>query len=158
MVDVGDKTTTERTAVASATVRMSTALIEAIREGNVAKGQVLEVARIAGIQAAKRTSELIPLCHGLPLSWVDVEAALHDSHLQLWATAKTRAQTGVEMEALTAVTVAALTVIDMGKAIDRHMVITDVKLLAKSGGRHDFDVRRPASTSAATTGTADPEK
>lgn len=139
MVDVHDKAPSDRRAVASARVRISPELHKAITEGTTSKGPVLEVARIAGIQAAKRTAELIPLCHGLPLSHADVEAEVSKEHIQLQATVRTYAQTGVEMEAMTAVTVAALTLIDMGKAIDRHMVIEDVRLVAKSGGRHDFD-------------------
>ncbi len=135
MVDVGDKPLTVRRAVAEGRVRISAALAEAIRSNQLAKGNLLEVARLAGIQAAKRTDELIPLCHSLPLDAVDVRASLGDGCVRLWAEARTTWKTGVEMEALTAVAVAALTVIDMGKAIDRAMVIEGVRLIEKSGGR-----------------------
>ena len=156
MVDVGDKATTQREAVAEAFVRISPALAQAIQAGEVKKGNVLEVARIAGIQAGKRTAELIPLCHTIPLSQVNVTAAIEAGRVQLRATARTRGQTGVEMEALTAVTVAALTIIDMGKAIDRHMVIDGVRVLAKTGGRHDFlesDTGEPPTPAASTAGS-----
>ena len=135
MVDVGDKPLTVRRAVAAGRVRVSAALAEAIRANTVAKGNLLEVARLAGIQAAKRTDELIPLCHSLPLDAVDVTATLGDGCVKLRAEARTTWKTGVEMEALTAVTVAALTVIDMGKAIDKAMVIEGVRLIEKTGGK-----------------------
>ncbi|MEX0655781.1 MAG: cyclic pyranopterin monophosphate synthase MoaC, partial [Phycisphaeraceae bacterium] len=123
MVDVGDKPVTRRRAVAEGRVRISAKLAEAIEANALAKGNLLEVARLAGIQAAKRTDELIPLCHGLPLDAVQVEAWLAEGYVHLRAEASTSWKTGVEMEALTAVSVAALTVIDMGKAIDKAMVI-----------------------------------
>jgi cyclic pyranopterin phosphate synthase len=135
MVDVGDKPLTPRRAVAEGRVRISRELAACIRESRVAKGNLLEVARLAGITAAKRTDELIPLCHSLPLDAVDVAATLHEAHVHLRAEARTTWKTGVEMEALTAVAVAALTVIDMGKAIDKAMVIEGVRLVEKSGGR-----------------------
>nr|WP_281381541.1 cyclic pyranopterin monophosphate synthase MoaC [Conexibacter arvalis] len=139
MVDVGDKAHTDRRAVARATVRMSAATAAAVRDGDAPKGDVLGPARIAGIQAAKRTWELIPLCHQLPLSSVDVTAEVEvgerDGRVVLVATARTRAQTGVEMEALTAASVAALTVYDMVKALEKGVEIADVVLLEKSGGR-----------------------
>lgn len=135
MVDVGDKPLTVRRAVAVGRVRISEALAEAIRANQVAKGNLLEVARLAGIQAAKRTDELIPLCHSLPLDAVDVQATLGDGCVELCAQARTTWKTGVEMEALTAVAVAALTVIDMGKAIDKAMVIEGVRLVEKTGGK-----------------------
>jgi len=134
MVDIGGKAVTSRRAVAEARVRISAALRDAIAQNAVVKGSVLEVARLAGIQAAKRTDELIPLCHSLPLDAVDVQAVLGDDHVRLTATARTTGKTGVEMEALTAASVAALTVIDMGKAIDKAMVIEHVRLLEKTGG------------------------
>ncbi|MEX0886388.1 MAG: cyclic pyranopterin monophosphate synthase MoaC [Phycisphaeraceae bacterium] len=135
MVDVGDKAVTRRRAVAEAHVRISPALADAIESHTLAKGNLLDVARLAGIQAAKRTDELIPLCHSLPLDSVDVEAWLEPGLVRLRAAASTSWKTGVEMEALTAVTVAALTVIDMGKAIDKAMVIEAVRVVEKTGGR-----------------------
>jgi cyclic pyranopterin phosphate synthase len=136
MVDVGTKEITSRRAVADGRVRVSAALAEAIRANTLKKGNLLEVARLAGIQGGKRTAELIPLCHTLPLDHLSVEASLDDSSVYLRAEARTHARTGVEMEALTAVVVAALTVIDMGKAIDPAMRIEGVRLLEKSGGVH----------------------
>jgi len=121
--------------VAEARVQASAELIGKIASNSLKKGNLLDVARLAGIQAAKRTDELIPLCHSLPLDHVDVEARITENHVELRAEASTFSKTGVEMEALTAVTVAALTVIDMGKAVDRTMVIESVRLLEKSGGR-----------------------
>jgi cyclic pyranopterin phosphate synthase len=135
MVDVGDKAVTQRTATAEGFVRISPALAGAIRANTLKKGNLLETARLAGITAAKRTDELIPLCHTLPLDAVDVRAALEDGRVRLTATATTHARTGVEMEALTAVTIAALTVIDMGKAIDKTMVVEGVRVIEKHGGR-----------------------
>jgi len=135
MVDVGDKPLTVRRAVAEGRVRISEALAEAIAANQLAKGDLLQVARLAGIQAAKRTDELIPLCHSLPLDAIDIQATLGDGHIKLRAEARTTWKTGVEMEALTAVTVAALTVIDMGKAVDKAMVIEGVRLIEKTGGK-----------------------
>ncbi len=135
MVDVGDKPVTTRTAVASGFVRMAAATTEAIRSRRTPKGDPLEVARLAGIMAAKRTSELIPLCHSLPLSHADVQLDLHTDGIAIIATASTESKTGVEMEALAAAAVAALTIYDMCKAIDRAMVITDIRLESKTGGR-----------------------
>ena len=136
MVDVGDKPITARSATAEGFVRISPELARAIRENTVKKGSVLEVARLAGILAAKRTDELIPLCHTLPLEAVDVEAVLEPGRVRVTATVRTQARTGVEMEALTAVAIACLTVIDMGKAIDKAMVIEGVRVTEKRGGRH----------------------
>ena len=138
MVDVGHKETSERRAVARAVVRMAPETIEALRRGDAPKGDVVGTARIAGIQAAKRTSELIPLCHPLPLTFVDVSAEITDREVVLTAEARTRAETGVEMEAMTAAAVAALTVYDMVKGIERGVEVTEVALLEKSGGRHDW--------------------
>ena len=135
MVDVGAKAATERRAVASARVLMSPATIEAVRAHRTPKGDPLEVARLAGIMAAKRTSELIPLCHPLSLSHVEVRAELTDEGARLEAEAATTGQTGVEMEALTAVTIAALTVYDMCKAIEKGITITDIRLDTKTGGK-----------------------
>ena len=139
MVDVGEKPITHRRAVAEALVRVSPALAEAIRSNTLKKGDLLAVARLAGIQAAKRTDELIPLCHSLPLEHVGVEATLEDApsgrRVRLVASASTTAKTGIEMEALTAAAIAALTVIDMGKAVDKGMVVEGLRLLEKTGGR-----------------------
>ena len=140
MVDVGGKAVTERRARARALVRMATETAAAVERGDMPKGDVIATARIAGIQAAKRTAELIPLCHPLPLSFVDV--AIHvdaaEGTVTLRAEARTSAQTGVEMEALTACTVAALTVYDMVKGIERGVEIVEIGLLEKTGGRHDW--------------------
>lgn len=136
MVDVGDKDVTRREAVAAASIVMQPDTLALIESGGHSKGDVFAVARIAGIQAAKRCSDLIPLCHPLPLSSVKVElqanAAAHS--VDITATCKLAGRTGVEMEALTAASVAALTIYDMCKAVDRGMVIGDVRLLSKSGG------------------------
>jgi cyclic pyranopterin phosphate synthase len=138
MVDVGGKEVSDRRAVARAVVRMSAETLDAVRRGNAPKGDVIGTARIAGIQAAKRTAELVPLCHPLPLSFVDVSAELGQTEVLLTAEARTSAQTGVEMEAMTAATVAALTVYDMVKGLERGVEIVEVALLEKSGGRHDW--------------------
>jgi cyclic pyranopterin phosphate synthase len=138
MVDVGGKPVTERRARARATVRMSAETAEAVARGDAPKGDVIGTARIAGIQAAKRTAELIPLCHPLPLSFVDVEAELRETEVVLTAEARTSGQTGVEMEAMTAAAAAALTVYDMVKGLERGVEIAEVVLLEKSGGRHDW--------------------
>ncbi len=163
MVDVGDKAITRRTATASAWVKTTAAVVLAIRRQAVAKGDVLAVARIAGIQAAKRTDELIPLCHSLPLDAVEVDLTLGRSVIRISATASVSGRTGVEMEALTAVAAAALTVYDMCKALDRGMVIEAIQLEAKSGGRSGQWKRAKSSgvsrsakaaASAKRTGTA----
>jgi cyclic pyranopterin monophosphate synthase len=137
MVDVTGKQETHRVARAGGTIKMKAATLDAIRGNMVAKGDVLAVARLAGIMAAKRTDELIPLCHPLPLHDVDVALTLDATlpGIRVDATAQTVARTGVEMEALTAVSVALLTVYDMAKAIDRDMIIGDIILLAKTGGK-----------------------
>jgi cyclic pyranopterin phosphate synthase len=137
MVDVGPKTTTHRIAVASGEIQMLPATLALIESGNAKKGDVIGIARIAGIQAAKKTSDLIPLCHPLALTRValDFEMAHNPPSVRCTATVETHGQTGVEMEALTAVQVALLTVYDMCKAVDRGMTITDVKLLVKLGGK-----------------------
>jgi cyclic pyranopterin phosphate synthase len=135
MVDTGAKPETARRAVATARVMMSPETVAAIREHRTPKGDPLETARLAGIMAAKRTSDLIPLCHTLPLTHVDVRAEIQDEGVFIEAEASTRAQTGVEMEALTAATIAALTVYDMCKAVDKAMTVTDVQLEEKTGGK-----------------------
>jgi cyclic pyranopterin monophosphate synthase len=138
MVDVGGKDVTDRRARACATVRMAADTAAAVARGDAPKGDVLGTARIAGIQAAKRTAELVPLCHPLPLSFVDVTAEVGDTEVVLTAEARTSARTGVEMEAMTAAAVAALTVYDMVKGLERGVEIAEVVLLEKSGGRHDW--------------------
>jgi len=135
MVDVGGKAETQRVAIALGTIRMAPTTLAALRDGKVPKGDVLAVARIAGIMAAKRTAELIPLCHPLALDAVSVEFAFVDDGIEARATASLTGRTGVEMEALTAVSVALLTVYDMAKAIDKAMVIDGVRLVEKRGGK-----------------------
>lgn len=135
MVDVHAKEPTDRMARAEGFVRISAELERRIRENSLAKGSTLEVARLAGILAAKRTADLIPLCHSLPLEGVDISAEVQPGRIRIEACVRTHARTGVEMESLVAVTVACLTVIDMGKSIDRWMVIDGVRMLEKRGGR-----------------------
>ena len=137
MVDVGEKAVTTRTAVAAGEVRMTPATLAAIRDGAAPKGDVLAAARIAGIMAAKRTPELIPLCHTLLLTKAAVEFEIDEaeSRVLITATVRCNGQTGVEMEALTAVSVAALTIYDMAKALDKAMVIGNIRLLEKQGGK-----------------------
>ena len=135
MVDVSAKEVTARTATARVRVAMLPATVQAITSGETRKGDVLGVARLAGIMAAKRTADLIPLCHPLPISAVTVDLAPMGDAVEIEATVRTSGRTGVEMEALTAVSTAALTVVDMIKAIDRAAVITDVRVISKSGGR-----------------------
>ena len=137
MVDVGGKERSDRRAVARAVVRMSPETAAAVQRGDAPKGDVVSTARIAGIQAAKRTAELIPLCHPLPLSYVDVSIAVGPETL-VTAEARTSAQTGVEMEAMTAAAVAALTVYDMVKGVERGVEIGPVALLEKTGGKEDW--------------------
>jgi cyclic pyranopterin phosphate synthase len=138
MVDVGSKAVTDRRARARATVRMAPDTAAAVERGDTPKGDVVATARIAGIQAAKRTAELVPLCHPLPLTFVDVAVEVGQAEVVLTAEARTSAQTGVEMEAMTAATVAALTVYDMVKGLERGVEIAEVVLLEKTGGRHDW--------------------
>jgi cyclic pyranopterin monophosphate synthase len=143
MVDVGAKQVTDRRAVARAVVRMTAETAAAVRSGDAPKGDVVSTARIAGIQAAKRTAELIPLCHPLPLTFVDVRIEVADDLVEIESEARTSARTGVEMEALTAASVAALTVYDMVKGLERGVEIAELALVEKSGGRHDW--RRASS-------------
>lgn len=146
MVDVGGKAVTLREAIARARVVVSPGILRLVREGAITKGDVLTVAEIAGVQAAKRTAELIPLCHPLPLSYAGVTLSLDEAAhaIEIEATCRTRASTGVEMEALTAVSIAALTVYDMTKALDRSIEIGEVWLLEKTGGASG-DYRRARS-------------
>jgi cyclic pyranopterin phosphate synthase len=138
MVDVGAKPDSERIAVAAGQVIMQAETLRLIRAGMIKKGDVLTIARIAGIMGAKKTSDLIPLCHPIPLTHVDITLELDESTsaVNITATARTIGKTGVEMEALTAVTTAALTIYDMAKAVDRAMRISDIRLIEKSGGVH----------------------
>jgi cyclic pyranopterin phosphate synthase len=138
MVDVSDKAVTTRDAVASGRITMSREAIRQIRSGAVKKGDPLQTARLAGIMAAKRTSDVIPLCHPLALSHVDVELLARKDGYDIMARVRTTAQTGVEMEALHAVAVAALTIYDMIKAVDKAMVIGPIRLVEKRGGRSDY--------------------
>ena len=142
MVDVGEKPITTREALARGAITMSAAALRQIRSGKVAKGDPLQTARLAGIMAAKQTSALIPLCHPLPLTHVNVELTPTRRGYRIEARVRTSAQTGVEMEALTAVSVAALTIYDMVKAVDKEMVIGDVCLVEKKGGRSGHYKRR----------------
>ena len=135
MVDVGGKAETQREAVATGRITMSAEAARAIRDGAVAKGDVLAVARVAGIMAAKRTSDLVPLCHPLPLTRAAIDLAVDETGVTATATVATAGRTGVEMEALTAVSVALLTVYDMAKAIDKAMTIEGIRLLTKTGGK-----------------------
>jgi cyclic pyranopterin phosphate synthase len=134
MVDVGDKPVTAREAVAEGFIHLQPATMVAITSGHVPKGEVLNTARIAGIMAAKRCGELIPLCHPLPLESVAIEFEFQDQKIRITATTRITAKTGVEMEALTAVSIAALTIYDMCKAIDKAMQINGIKLIKKTGG------------------------
>ncbi|WP_310533094.1 cyclic pyranopterin monophosphate synthase MoaC [Novosphingobium sp.] len=135
MVDIGGKAETRRVAVASGSIAMSAPALTAIRDGDVPKGDVLATARIAGIMAAKKCAELIPLCHPLALDSVTVDFALEDGGVRVTASASLSGRTGVEMEAMTACSIALLTIYDMAKAIDKAMVIGEVRLLSKSGGK-----------------------
>lgn len=142
MVDTSEKSISTRRAVASAQVLMSPDTVAALKAHRTPKGDPLEAARLAGIMAAKRTSDLIPLCHPLPLTHVDVQASIQAGGIYLESEVSTNAQTGVEMEALTAVSVAALTVYDMCKALDKSITITDVRLESKTGGKSGDYQRR----------------
>ena len=135
MVDVGDKADTQRRAIARGLLRVSPETLARVRDGKTKKGDVVAAARIAGIMAAKRTSELIPLCHPIPLTHLAVDIELHDDGLAIQALAATTGPTGVEMEALTAVTVAGLTLYDMLKSVERGARLTDIRLIEKSGGK-----------------------
>ncbi len=141
MVDVGGKPVTERIARAGGRVTMQPETLRLIRAGDIKKGDVLNIARIAGIMAAKRTAELIPLCHPLPIDKIGLDLSMNESEsaIEISASVKTSGKTGVEMEALAAVSIAALTIYDMAKAVDREMRISDIRLLEKRGGtRGDY--------------------
>ena len=143
MVDVSDKPVTAREAIARGRIHIAPAAMRLARAGRLAKGGVVEVARLAGVLAAKRTAEAIPLCHPLPLTHVDVLLRPRRDGFEIEATVRTDARTGAEMEALHAVAVAALTVYDMVKAADKEMTISDIRLIRKTGGRSGVYVRRP---------------
>jgi len=145
MVDVSGKEVTAREAIARGRIHIAPAAMRLARAGRLAKGGVVEVARLAGVLAAKRTAEAIPLCHPLPLTHVDVELRPRRDGFEIEATVRTDARTGAEMEALHAVAVAALTVYDMVKAADKAMTISDIRLIRKTGGRSGVYVRRPRS-------------
>ena len=138
MVDVSNKSETKRIAIASGNIWMKKETIDVIREGKAKKGDVLAVAQVAGIMAAKRTSEIIPMCHNIGLDGVDIGFVIHENNIDISATVKVSGRTGVEMEALSAVTAAALTIYDMVKAVDKDMIITDIRLLEKHGGKTDY--------------------
>ncbi len=144
MVDVGGKAETERVALASGNIRMSEQAFELVKSGSMAKGDVLGIARVAGIMAAKKVDELIPLAHPLLITKVDItfELRVEDSSIDIFATVGISGKTGVEMEALTAVAIAGLTIYDMCKAIDKSMVISDIRLLKKTGGKSGTYVRK----------------
>jgi cyclic pyranopterin phosphate synthase len=155
MVDVGDKAVTRRTATARGVFTSTPEVVALVRADDLPKADVLATARIAGIQGAKRTSELIPLCHAIALSSVSIDFVLGESSIEITATAKTTGQTGVEMEALTAVSIAALTLHDMTKAVDPHSVIGDIRLVTKSGGRSRAPINPgTAAVIVASTGAA----
>jgi cyclic pyranopterin monophosphate synthase len=143
MVDVSDKPVTSREAIARGRIHIAPAALKLARAGKLPKGGIVEVARLAGVLAAKRTAEAIPLCHPLPLTHVDVELRPRRDGFEIEARVRTDARTGAEMEALHAVAVAALTVYDMVKAADKTMVISDIRLMRKTGGRGGAYVRRP---------------
>ncbi|UYG17133.1 cyclic pyranopterin monophosphate synthase MoaC [Brachybacterium huguangmaarense] len=152
MVDVTGKTTTSRSAAARAVLRTRPDVVARIVDGDLPKGEALSVARLAGIMGAKRTSDLVPLCHPLPLTGVEVDLDAHDDVVEILARVRTRGVTGVEMEALTAVTVAALTLFDMIKAVDHLATIEAVQVLAKSGGKSgDWDRERAGGAKGAAT-------
>ena len=146
MVDVSAKPETRREAVATGRVRVSSAVVELLRGEGVPKGDALGVARVAGIMAAKRTPDLVPLCHPLAISGVTVDLAVADDAVEITASVRTTDRTGVEMEALTAVSVAALTVVDMVKAVDKATVISDIRVESKTGGRSGDWTRSPHGT------------
>lgn len=139
MVDVGDKAVTARTAMAAAVIKMKEETLEAIKGASLKKGDALALSRIAGIMGGKKTAELIPLCHNIPIDKIEIEFSDNGSdELYIYSFTKCTYKTGIEMEALTAVSVAALTIYDMCKAIDRAMVIKDIRLLEKTGGKSDY--------------------
>ncbi len=142
MVEVGDKENTKRVAVARGKIRMKEETVEMIKEGLIKKGDVLSVAQVGGIMGAKKTSELIPMCHNIFLAGADIRFKILEDGIEIESEVKTTGKTGVEMEALTAVSVAALTIYDMCKAVDKGMIIEDIKLIKKSGGKSGEYIRK----------------
>ena len=143
MVDVTEKAATLRTASAAGTIHMRPETIAAVREGRVSKGDVLSVAQVAGIMAAKRTADIIPMCHPLSLSGIDIRFSIHETGIDIFSEVRCKGETGVEMEALTAVSTAALTIYDMCKALQKDMKISEIRLLKKTGGvRGDYDIQQ----------------
>lgn len=140
MVDVGDKNETKRVAIARGCVEMSAETIDTIKNGGIKKGDVLSVAQIGGIMGAKKTWDLIPMCHNILIDGADIDFTIDEDRIWVEAKVRTNGKTGIEMEALTAVSVACLTIYDMCKAIDKKMVIGDIKLIKKTGGKSDFDL------------------
>lgn len=140
MVDVGDKNETKRVAIAKGYIEMAAETIETIKNGGIKKGDVLSVAQIGGIMGAKKTWDLIPMCHNILIDGADINFTIEDTKVWVEAKVRTNGKTGIEMEALTAVSVACLTIYDMCKAIDKEMVIGDIKLIKKTGGKSDFDL------------------
>ena len=140
MVDVGDKTETKRVAIAKGYVKMATETIDTIKNGGIKKGDVLSVAQIGGIMGAKKTWDLIPMCHNILIDGADIDFVVDEDRIWVEAKVRTTGKTGIEMEALTAVSVACLTIYDMCKAIDKKMVIGDIKLIKKTGGKSDFEL------------------
>lgn len=143
MVEVGEKEVTKRTAIASGRIRMKKETVDRIRQGLIKKGDVLSVAQVAGIMGAKKTSDIIPMCHNIFLTGADIRFNIQDEYVELQAEVKTTGKTGVEMEALTAASIACLTIYDMCKAIDKDMIIEDIKLLKKTGGKSGDYMRKP---------------
>lgn len=142
MVDVGNKDITKRTAIATGRIRMKKETVDKIKQGLIEKGDVLSVAQIAGIMGAKKTSDLIPMCHNINLNGADIRFSIQDQYIDLEAEVKTTGKTGVEMEALTAISIACLTIYDMCKAIDKDMIIEDIKLIKKTGGKSGDYMRK----------------
>ena len=140
MVDVGDKRETKRTAVARGYIQMAEATLETIKNGGIKKGDVLSVAQVAGIIGSKKTWDLIPMCHNILIDGADISFEMGEDRIWVEAQVKTTGKTGIEMEALTAVSIACLTIYDMCKAIDKRMVIGDIKLIRKTGGKSDFEL------------------
>lgn len=142
MIDVGEKQPTRRVAVASGKIKMGTATIKLVKQNKIKKGDVLSTSRLAGIMAAKKVPFLVPLCHNISIENVDIELNIKRTEIEIIAKVSALAKTGVEMEAITAVAVSAITIYDMCKAYDQKMVISDIKLLSKTGGKSDFSIKK----------------
>lgn len=140
MVDVSDKNVTDRTAIATGTITVSDDVINSIKDSTNKKGDVLTVATVSGIMGAKKTSDIIPMCHNIPITSSKVEFSIEGNVITATSTLKTSGKTGIEMEALSSVSIALLTIYDMCKAIDKHMVISNIKLVSKTGGKSDFSI------------------